>query len=186
MKRFFCLALTLLVSLCILCSCGAPAAGTTGTSATTVATTVPVPVIPEGYTKYSNGDMSFAYPSDWVKTDGSIVILSDKTNSNNITVAYEAKTDMYDTFTVADFNSMIKPAYEAMGMSVSNVKIEHKTVNGEKINVFSFTNVTSGRTMTQTQYIFNAGTRTYVVTVTETTRDTTLVKTVIDTIKILK
>jgi hypothetical protein len=176
------LVLTLLLALCVLCSCGAPAGGTTETSATTV----PAPVIPDGYTKYNNGDMSFAYPSDWVKTDGSVTILSDKTNSNNITVAYEAKTDMYDTFTVADFNSMIKPAYDAMGMSISNVKIEHKTVNGEKINVFSFTNVTSGRTMTQTQYIFNAGTRTYVVTVTETTRDTTLVKTVIDTIKILK
>ena len=71
-------------------------------------------------------------------------------------------------------------------MSISNVKVEHKTVNGEKINVISFTNVTAGRTMTQTQYIFCAGTRTYIVTVTEATRDATLVKTVLDTIKILK
>lgn len=182
MKRFFCLVLTLLLALCVLCSCGAPAGGTTETSATTV----PAPVIPDGYTKYNNGDMSFAYPSDWMKTDGSVTILSDKTDGNNITVAYEAKTDAYDKFTVADFNSMMKPAYEAMGMSVSNVKIEHKTVNGEKINVISFTNVAAGRTMTQTQYIFGAGARTYIVTVTEFTRDATLVKTVLDTIKILK
>ncbi len=182
MKRFFCLFLTLLISLCVLCSCGTTAGGTTETSATTV----PAPVIPDGYTKYSNGDMSFAYPSDWVKTDGSVIILSDKTDGNNITISFEAKTDMYDKFTVADFNSMMKPAYEAMGMSVSNVKIEHKTVNGEKINVISFTNVAAGRTMTQTQYVFGAGARTYVVTVTEFTRDAALVKTVFDTIKILK
>ena len=182
MKRFFCLALVLLFAVCALCSCGAPAGGTTEAGSTTA----PVPVIPAGYTKYSNGDMSFAYPSSWVTTDGSVVILSDKAGGNNITVSYEAKTDIYDKFTVADFNSLMKPAYESMGMSVSNVKIEHKTVNGEKINVFSFTNVAAGRTMTQTQYIFAAGTRTYIVTVTEATKDATLVKTVFDTIEILK
>ena len=182
MKKVISLALTLLFSLCLLCACGAPEAGTKQTSATTV----PAPVIPTGYTEYSNGDMSFAYPEGWVKTDGSVVILSEKSGGNNITVSYEAKTDLYDKFTVADFNSMMKPAYEAMGMSVSNVKIEHKIVNGEKINVFSFTTVAAGRTMTQTQYIFAAGTRTYIVTVTEATSDDALVKNVFDTIKILK
>jgi len=183
MKRKISLILILMLVLAAICSCGTPAESTTATSDTTV----PAPVIPTGYTEYSNGDISFAYPSDWVKTDGSVVILTNKSGvGNNITVSYEAKTNMYDSFTVADFNSMVKPAYESMGMTISNLKIEHKEVGGEKVNVISFRNTVSGQSMTQTQYIFNAGSRTYIVTVTESTPDSNLVKNVFDTIKVLK
>ncbi len=181
MKRKITLILTFVLVLICVCSCGAPAESTTGTTATTEAP------IPTGYTTYNNGDISFAYPADWVKTDGSVVILTNKSGvGNNITVTYEAKNTAYDTFTVTDFNSMMKPAYEAMGMTVSNPKVEHKEVNGQKVNVISFRNSAGGQSMAQTQYIFHSDMRTYIVTVTESIPDAELVNNVFNTIKILK
>ena len=184
MRRKIASILAIVLVLVCVCACGAPANSTTGTTSTTVTTEAPVPM---GYTTYDNGDISFAYPADWVKTDGSVVILKKLGGArNNITVAYEEKNDIYDTFTVADFNSMMKPAYESMGMAVSNPSIEHKEVGGEKVNVISYTATASGGSMKQTQYIVNAGTRTYIITVTEMTADAALVNNVFNTIKVLK
>lgn len=181
MKRKTCFILILVLVIACMFSCGAP---NESTSASTTATAAPTPA---GYTVYSNGDISFAYPEAWKKQDGSVVMLINKSGvGNNITVAYEAKTDMYDNFTVADFNSMMKPAYEAMGMAVKNPTVAHKEVGGEKVNVISYTAAVNGTSIKQTQYIVNAGMRTYIITVTETTADAALVRNVFETIKVLK
>ena len=56
-------------------------------------------VIPEDYVVYDDGKISFAYPKNWTKQNGSVVILTG-TNGNNITVVYEPKTNMYDDLTI--------------------------------------------------------------------------------------
>ena len=139
--------------------------------------------IPDGYVVYENDALSFAYPKDWVKQDGSIVILQDAATGNNITVVSESKNAFYDTMTLKDFDTQMKPAYEAMGMTVENVKLERKTTaTGMKILVVSFDNTTQGMTMTQTQYVTTIGDYSYTVTVTEVTPDATLVQNVFETL----
>ena len=146
------------------------------------------PTIPEGYKLYDNGDISFAYPDDWTKTDGSTVMLMNPTGAgNNITVVYEAKTDIYDDMTISDFNDMFKPVFEAMGMTITNPSVSNSTNdNGLKIAKISYTVSSSGVNMKQTMYIMTVGQRTYTVTVTESTSDAALVKNVFDTLTLVK
>ncbi len=153
----------------------------TTAAATTAAATTGV-VIPDDYTLYKNNDISFAYPEGWVKTDASVVTIQNTENSNNITVAYEAKTDIYKNMTVDSFNNTIKPVYDSLGMAVSNVKVSHKTNNGIEITVISHNTTVNSTTMKQTQYILNSGSRTYTVTVTEAVADSELVENVLKTL----
>ena len=141
------------------------------------------PEIPEGYQLYKNDDLSFAYPEGWSAKTGSVVTLINPAGvGNNITVVYEAKTSMYDDLTVESFNTMMKPSYEAMGMTISNVAVEKKTTNGLKVVQITYNAKMAGQSMTQTAFIFNAGKSTYTVTVTEVTPDAELVKTVFETL----
>ncbi len=169
MKKILCIALaTLLVlgSMLALAACGAKA-----------------PEIPEGYQVYEYDALSFAYPEDWNKTDGSTAILTNPTGvGNNITVVYEAKTDLFETMTVESFNELFKPTFEAMGMSVSNVTINQKTSNGLDVTEINYTATMVGMTMEQTLFVVTIGDRTYTVTVTEATQDDTLVSNVFKTL----
>lgn len=142
-------------------------------------------VIPEGYVAYNDGKISFAYPKDWSKQSGSVSILQ-TLNGNNITVAYEEKSDMYVNMTIETYNSTLKPVYEAMGMMVSNVKIEKKETNGLQIVQISQTTSINGVTMTQTQYILPIEDLNYVVTVTEVVADAALRETVLNTLTVVK
>ncbi len=144
------------------------------------------PTIPDGYKLYDNGDLCFAYPEAWVVTDSSLVIIASE-SGNNITVAYETKSDFYKNMTVDEFMSVLEPQFAAMGQNVSNVKVEQLTNDiGTYVTKISLNNTYSGITMAQTMYVVAAGTRNYVVTVTEVTADSTLVSTVFDTLKELK
>ena len=144
-------------------------------------------VIPEGYTVYNDGHISFAYPDDWVKTDGEVVVIKKLGGAgNNITVVYENKTDMYEKLTLAGFNAQMKPAYEAAGMTISDAKVEHKTVGGEKIAVISYSAIMSGQALKQTAYAVTSGARTYSITVTEFSPDAELVKNIFDTLRVVK
>ncbi len=150
--------------------------------ATEVATQVAV-TVPDGYTVYENEALSFAYPEGWIKQDGSVVILQDPTNGNNITVVSESKNAFYDTMTLKDFEAQMKPAYEAMGMTVDNVKLERKeNAQGLKLLVMSFNNTTQGATMKQTQYVTTIGAYSYTVTVTEVSAAADIVQAVFDTL----
>ena len=188
MKNVLCLLLAcamMLVSMLALVSCD-PASVLVGTesdaeSSTEVSTKEEV-VIPEDYQTYSNSDLSFAYPKDWTKQDGSVVVLSGS-NGNNVTVVYENKTDMYEKMTVDSFNAELKPALQAAGMEVSDVSIEKKTTNSLSVVVLSFKATMNGVSMKQTGYIITLGDKTYTVTVTEVQPDAELVATVLDTLQ---
>ena len=194
MKRFLCLSLALIMMLCsfALVACDdkddkAPIdSGEDNNDNNNTDDKKDEPTIPEGYKLYDNGNISFAYPDDWTITDGSTVLITAGAG-NNITVVYEAKTNMYEDMTMDDFNEMFVPAYEAMGMTVSNASVNSTTNDNDvKITKISYKATASGVTMKQTLYITTAGQRTYTVTVTETTNDATLVKNVFDTLTIVK
>ncbi len=145
-------------------------------------------VIPEGYQVYSNDDISFAYPEEWTKTDGSTVILMNESGvGNNITVVYEAKSSFYSTMDVEDFNTSMKPSLEAVGMTVTNVVVT-QTENDLDVSItkISYNASMNGVSMSQTIFITTAGSRTYSVTVTETTSASELVKNVFETLSVIK
>lgn len=137
--------------------------------------------IPEGYTVYENDALSFAYPEDWTKTEGSMTTLTGE-NGNNITVVFEDKTDTYEKWTTEDYKTDMIPVYEAMGFTIKNPAVEQTETNGLKITKVSHTATVSGKTMEQTQYIATIGDNTYTVTVTEVESDDALVQNVFDTL----
>ncbi len=157
-----------LVCVCALVACGGK---------------VKAPEIPDGYQKYDNGALSFAYPADWSANSGSVVTLTNPSGAgNNITVVYEAKTDMYDDLTAESFGTMMQPTYEAMGMKISDVKVEKKTANGLDVVQITYNAKLAGVSLSQTAFITTVGDSTYSVTVTEMTEDDELVKTVFETL----
>ena len=154
---------------------------TASTSSETTATA------PNGYKLFSDGYISFAYPENWSKTEGSVTLIQDNSTGNNITVAYEAKTDYYEDLTVTKFNSELKPVYEAMGVSISGTSVKHKTnSNDVKITRLSFTTVAAGKSMKQTALIFTVADRTYSVTITEAVSNTAVINTAFDSITALR
>ena len=144
--------------------------------------------IPDDYKLYSDGYISFAYPEEWNKQDGSIVMFRDPDTTNNINVVYEDKTSVYDSLTADEFEEAMNEVYESMGMSISNVSVTTKKTNGLTVRVFSFkTTVASTSTvMRQTQYVTTISNRTYTVTVTETVSDADLADTVFETLSAAK
>lgn len=141
------------------------------------------PTVPDGYKMYDNGDIRFAYPEAWIVNDSSIVLISSENGGNNITVAYEDKTDFYDDLTAEEFMSVLAPQFSLLGQSVSNVKVEHPTNEvGVKLTKISLKNTASGVTVNQTLYVIASGARNYCITVTEVTTDTKLVNTVLNTL----
>lgn len=143
-------------------------------------------VIPEGYIAYKNDDLSFAYPSDWTKNDGSVTMLMNSTGAgNNITVVYEAKTDLYEKSTEEELKAIFAQAMNAYGFSVSDFKLS-QTKNDfvDKITKMTCTTTsTNTTTMRQTMFVVTVGNRTYTITVTESTADQELVDTVFNTLE---
>lgn len=141
------------------------------------------PEIPEGYKLYENEYISFAYPEDWSFQSGSVDMLVNPTGvGNNITIVFENKTDAYENLTVESFNETLKPSYEAMGMTVSNVDISKGTSNNASYVKLSYNSRMSGVSMKQTAIITTVGDRTYSITVTEVSSDAELLQNVIDTL----
>jgi uncharacterized protein YwlG (UPF0340 family) len=88
---------------------------------------------------------------------------------------------------VASFNTLLKPALEAMGMTTSNVAVSQIT-NKNKVDItkITYSASTNGVAMKQTLFVVAAGNLNYVITVTETKTDATLVNNVLDTIYVIK
>lgn len=194
MKKLICtlLILTMIFSgLFALCSCNseenekdtdAKITDATKDNATTK------PAIPKGYTTYKNSDISFAYPSDWKKTEGSVTQLINPTGAgNNITVVYEAKNTLYETAKESELKTLFSQSLSASGMSISNFKLS-KTKNDNIKNIVKITYSASMNsvTMKQSLFIVTVGSKTYTVTVTETNADATLVNNVFNTLTALK
>ena len=190
MKKFlaFLLGILMICSAFVITSCdekdGDGEAETTKPSVSTIiddvketttaeeTTTEPTPVIPTGYQLYSDGTITFAYPKNWSKTDGSTVILQNTGNGNNITVVYEAKTDYYENLTKTKFQEELKPALESIGMSISNETVTQlQNDNGMKITEIAYSVEMQGKTFKQTLLITTIGQDTYTVTLTEMKAD---------------
>lgn len=154
---------------------------------TTVAPdSIPDVDIPAGYVLYQNDDIAFAYPMEWEKTDGSIPIMLDLLTGNNITVAYDAKTD-YSTLTRSVFVNEMQPILEATGLEISNASVKQKTHNGLNITIISYDAVTvNEQELVQTLIYVNTSSHTYNIVVTEATTVPGLVDNVYKSIVILK
>jgi hypothetical protein len=74
----------------------------------------------------------------------------------------------------------------AMGMTISNFKRTKTKNDYNDVTKITFTTSAAGTSMKQTQLVATVGDRTYVVTVTETTADQTLVDNVFNTFVVLK
>ena len=141
------------------------------------------PEIPEGYQKFADDCLSFAYPENWKKSTGSTVILTNPTGAgNNITVVYEPQTDLYKNMTAQTFIDTIKPSFDAVNMSIYGVSVTQTTSNGQDVTKINYTASLSGVTMEQTVFVITVDDRTYSVTVTETAQDDALVDTVFNTL----
>ena len=141
------------------------------------------PTVPDGYKMYDNGDIRFAYPEEWKVSNGSVVVISSENGGNNITVAYEGKSDFYDDLTADEFMSTMGPQFSALGQNISNVKVAHPTNEvGVKLTKISLNNTVSGINMKQTMYVISSGSLNYIVTVTEVQADTKLVNAVFNTL----
>ena len=167
--------------------------GEAETTTTEAVTTTEAPItteapLPEGYVLYDNGDISFAYPESLVKNDGSTVILTNVTNGNNITVVYEAKTDMYEKMDNDGYKELFKPIFESMGISVSKYNVEQIAKNTKGISLTKVTQTvsTQGKTMEQTMLITTVGDKTYTVTVTEVVNDDTFLNNVMNSLGLSK
>ena len=125
------------------------------------------PEVPEGYKLFKNDDISFAYPDNWGSEIGSVSILQELSTSNNITVAYEAKTTMYDDMTVSEFKKMMQPATSSVGMTISNVSISKEKTNNLDVIKITYDVSLSGVEMTQTIFITHIDDKTYSITLTE-------------------
>ena len=141
--------------------------------------------IPAGYKLYDDGNITFAYPSDWSKEeeDGTVLLMNAEESANNITVVYEPKTDMYENMTVESFNETMKPVFDSVGMSIYNLSISQtKNKAGIDVTKMSFKTTVSGVSMQQTVYCTTIGEKTYSVTITVVDSDSALVKNVLDTL----
>ena len=177
MKKVCSVALALLLVLsCVftLCACGKD----DGTKK---------PEIPEGYKKYQNEAISFGYPENWKVQEGGVTILSDASGEgNNITVVSGEDDGTYQDMTMEKFNTTVKPAYEVMGMAVSDVSLETVTTNGLSVLKIAYTVSAAEVSLGQTQYIVMAEGKMHAITVTESTPDEKLVNTVLETLRLVK
>ena len=140
---------------------------------------------PEGYQPYDNGEISFVYPADWSATDGSTVTLIGTENTNNITVVFETKTDLYETWDLEAFETTMKPVYESMSATISDISLEQKKKGDLNVTVINYNLSMQGIDMKQTLYIVSTASKTYTVTVTTVVEDAELISNVYDSLTVL-
>ena len=139
---------------------------------------------PAGYQWFDNGAITFAYPENWSKQEGSTTMLINPMGAgNNITVVYEPFSNIYTTMDLAGFNSTLKPVLEAMGATITNATVEQtENARGVAITKISYSMLLSGNAMRQTLLVIPRGEYNYSIAITETTGDSALVSTVFDTL----
>lgn len=179
------IVLTLAIMLIFILALSMTACGNEATTTTEPATTEAP--LPEGYVLYDNGDISFAYPENFNKTDGSTVVLSNLINGNNITIVYEAKTDYYTKMTDAIYAKDLKPAFEAMGMTIEKYTVEQiQNEKGVSLTKVTQTATVQETALQQTLLSITAGDKTYTVTVTEMVKDADFVNNVVNSLGFAK
>ena len=156
---------------------------TTEEETTEADTTIEI-VPPAGYKMYQYEDIAFAYPEDWILDElyGVLVLIRDTDSGNNITLAAEPYSGLYDNMTVEMFNQYIKPQYDSLGMTLSDINIEKETVNGLDVTVIGHITRYDGQTLYQTSFYFTVNNVTYAIAVTENPAEPGLVETVFNSI----
>lgn len=183
------LLLTLTLSSCRIPTEKLPQSGTTATETSGVTEDVTDAVtdapLPDGYTAYHNGAITFAYPEAWTLTKGSVDLIVNETGvGNNVSVSYEAFSDLYSGMDVASFRTTLQPALESSGMTVADPSVEQCTNPlGTKLTRIHYQATYNGVSMEQTMLILAAGEYNYVVSVTEVTSDDALLENVYRTLK---
>lgn len=143
--------------------------------------------VPDGYVLFNNESVRFAYPDNWTKTDGSVVLLQSADGMQNITVAYEPVSELYATMTVESFNTLLKPSFEAAGMTVEGVTVEQqKNTAGVDVTVINYNAEMGGASFEQTLYVVACGSTNQVVTITEVAQNDELCSAVFETLASLK
>ena len=139
---------------------------------------------PDGYKMYQYEDIAFAYPENWILDEqyGVLVLIRDTDSGNNITLAAEPYSGLYDNMTVDMFDLYIRPLYEEMGMTLSDINIEKETVNGLNVTVIGHITRFSGQTLYQTSFYFTVDNVTYAIAVTENPPEPGLAGTVFNSI----
>ncbi len=188
-------AATLLCGLFSIAACNdkkddAQSESTPGTSQPSESTpgTSEVPT-PEGYVVYASDYISFAYPKTWEKTDAGTMVTFSESNlgGSNIIVTYMPKSEIFETLTLESFETTIKPELEDAQMTLSDIKIEHRSKGSQKITVVSYkATMMQVVSMTQTMIVTNSGDKTCQIVVTEMKPVEGLVNNVYNTLKTLK
>lgn len=142
------------------------------------------PKAPEGYQLYTGEGITFAYPNGWTTTTQGVVVLlmNSLDSSTNITVASEAKSDLYSKMDEASFNTTLKPTLEQAGMAVADVRISQVKNDFTKATKIAFRATMQNINLSQTMYILPSGNLNYVVTVTQLTADDALTDAVFSTL----
>lgn len=154
---------------------------------TAVPNSLPDVDIPAGYTLFMNDDIAFAYPMEWEESDeASVLLFVDTTTGNNITVAYQAKTD-HTSFTRSTFMTELKPTFEASGLTISNVTLSQKENDSTKVTIYDYDVKTSdGIALKQSLMFASTLSRTYIITVTQASAVPELADNVYNSITVLK
>ena len=147
--------------------------------------------IPEGYSTFSNEELSFAYPADWEKIDGSITyFISLDSSGNNINILFQEPIDDLSIITSDSYKNTIIQTFEAAGWEASQFQSELLTnQNNVAIAKTSCTITMGAKSARSIQFTFNTETKSYVITLTqfEVAEDTENLEEIIyDSIKLLK
>lgn len=157
----------------------------------------PSAVIPEGYAKFEDEYISFAYPSSWSsEADSELYALeneeltvavakfTDVEKNNFIAAMYTAKTGKYENLTTEAYRA---PMEEALGITFEECSVEQKSKGETKITKIYYKIDLFGLINLRTFYYLTSGDRTYCVDISETDEPVEgLTDTVYDTLLALK
>ncbi len=187
MKKLLSLSLALVLLLSLV-ACPAPAPGETPTGCEGGGGNAKPITLPAGCQWFDNGAIRFAYPSDWQKQDGSVVMLADASGAgNNITVVSEPKSDIYVNMDAEEFKSTLGAMMEEMfDAPLTDVSVtQTANTHGTAMTKITYAVEMMGVSMRQTLLVVAAGDLNYSVTVTETTSAPTLVQNAFDTMTLV-
>lgn len=161
---------------------------TTTEAPTTATPTTAAPKVPNGYKLYNGEGFSFAYPETWTDSGmQGVVFFQNASTGSSLNVVSEIKTSEYDNITIDSFNAIYKPAYESVGMAVSNPKVNYETIDGVRVLNLSFDVEMSGVSMKMAQFVFSLENSTYSITVSEVKgADSGVINTVYDSLSFAK
>lgn len=144
-----------------------------------------LPEAKSGYTWFENDDIYFSYPEAWVRTElYGLIQFAPANGGNNIIITTSDYDPTFDNITVETVNTSLKPALEADGVTMSNINVVHDTKGETDIAIITYDVTYSTYTTNQTLYMFKVGEKIYSITLTEATKDASLVSTIYNSLNL--